>query len=206
MKTTEIFPTVIARSHYDNFCIQERTTLIKEKYVTDQQFAVTEDTYVLDKTPLLKKWLQSQLDEYVETIMRTNNRLVITQSWCLMHSGVPQKLYAHRHSNSIISGSFYVVAPENTQGISFYKNSAEKVSDFPLLDWEVLGDKKEAPSWLRAEETFQVEESDLILFQSHLSHGVRSDHIAPRLVLAFNTWFVHPIGETKKLNRLFVRG
>lgn len=201
MHTLEIFPTVIVTDTYQNFSKEEKLTLLGEKYEESTHYAVTVDTYVLDKVPLLKSWIESRLKEYAKNIMCIDEELEITQSWCIIHSKVPQKIRAHRHSNSIVSGSFYVAAPSGTAGITFCKNSAEVVVDHPLVDWD-LNRSEDLPSWLRTSETIEVHDNKLILFQSHLSHGVFSDTVAPRCVLAFNTWFKNGVGSIKKLNRL----
>lgn len=199
MQTHTIFPTVIATSQYENFSQAEKQMLLRGvEYQPDAGFISTVDTYVLDQVPELKAWIQEQLDVYASEVMRIEGRLKITQSWCLVHAGRPQIVYPHRHSNSIISGSFYVVAPPGTQGITFHKNSDEKVTDHPLIDWKNAKDKP----WLTTKETFDVVEGKLMLFQSQMLHSVDSRHVAPRCVLAFNTWFADGVGEDRTLNRL----
>jgi len=201
MQVYTIFPTVIASSQYEEFSLIEKETLLRGvEYQPDAGFISTVDTYVLDKVPELKAWIQKQLDAYASEVMGIEGKLRITQSWCLVHAGRPQVVYPHRHSNSIISGSFYVVAPSGTQGITFHKNSGEKTVDHPLIDWK----NREDQPWLKTTETFDVVEGKLILFQSHMLHSVKSDYIAPRCVLAFNTWFDGPIGNERTLNYLGV--
>jgi len=198
MKTHTIFPTVIATSQYEDFSPVEMQTLLDVDYKRDAGFISTVDTYVLDKVPMLKHWIEEQIDVYASEVMGIEGKLRITQSWCLVHAGRPQVVYPHRHSNSIISGAFYVVAPEGTRGITFHKNSGEKVIDHPLIDWKNSGDKP----WLKTKETFDVIDGKLVLFQSHILHSVTSDHVAPRCVLSFNTWFKDGIGNDHTLNRL----
>jgi uncharacterized protein (TIGR02466 family) len=201
MQTFEIFPTVIASSVYDVFDETEKKKLLNEEYKADSGFISTVDTYVLDKVPLLKTWIQSQLDEYARDVMCIDEKLKITQSWCLVHAGRPQVVYPHRHTNSIISGSFYVHAPENTQGITFHSNKSQKTIDYPLIEW-LPRSMEEKPSWLRSDETFDVYQGKLMLFQSHVLHSVQSNNMGRRCVLAFNTWFENGVGRIEHLNRL----
>ena len=119
MKIHTIFPTAIATGQYENFSSAERENLIfNTEYKDDPMFSVSTDTRILDKVPHLKQWIKEQLDVYASDVMRIENKLKITQSWCLIHSDRPQFVFPHRHSNSIVSGSFYVEAPLGTRGLT----------------------------------------------------------------------------------------
>jgi uncharacterized protein (TIGR02466 family) len=198
-----IFPTIIATLENENASPLETDILLNAEYEGKKEgYSITKDRYILNKVPKLKRWIQDQLDQYTVNVMGISTRLILLQSWCLKTEEKPQILYTHRHPNSIISGAYYVNASEDAQGLTFFNNRIEPMVEGPYIWWEKDLDISDKP-WLFDKATFPAKTNNMILFPSHVKHGVEGyDKKEMRCVLSFNTWFADGIGDNEHLTRL----
>jgi uncharacterized protein (TIGR02466 family) len=135
----------------------------------------------------LRDILQQHLDEYFKTIYNTSNKvsLKITQSWLTL-SRQGESHHAHTHPNSVASGVLYINLAEN-DGISFHRNEDNL--------WHELLPAEE--NYFNAKRYFiNTAVGDILLFPSHVRHGVRevSDPIE-RVSLSFNSFFEGELGN-----------
>lgn len=142
----------------------------------------------------LRQFAQTHLNKYFETVYDTENdaRLVITQSW-LSLTGKGGAHHTHSHPNSIASGVIYINLAAN-DGINFYRDEDRQ--------WFELKPRKR--NYYNAFSYF-VEASigDIIIFPSHIKHGVRTvESDIHRVSLAFNTFISGEIGEEGFSNQL----
>ena len=149
----------------------------------------TRDKNVLNNPALqgLRDTLQQHLDEYFKTIYNTANKvsLKITQSWLTL-SRQGESHHAHTHPNSVASGVLYINLAEN-DGISFHRNEDNL--------WHELLPAEE--NYFNAKRYFiNTAVGDILLFPSHVRHGVRevSDPIE-RVSLSFNSFFEGELGN-----------
>ena len=198
-----LFPTVVTTDYNPNIPQEEHDLLINSDYQKNLKygfFNVTSDTYILNRVPKIKAWIQGCIDEYALKILATTEKLKFTQSWCIKHRNEPQRIYPHTHGNSIISGSYYIDAPDNTEGLRLQKGYHTSYPYVSLNHDRELGDKP----WTWSHTDIPVTTGKLILFPSHLLHSVNGGESKDqqRCVLAFNTWFNGPWGDPEQLTRV----
>lgn len=152
--------------------------------------------YILENPALtnLKKELNKFIVDYFDKIICTSNDVTpyITQSW-LNFTESNQFLQRHAHQNSFISGVLYISADKDVDSIKFFKDKYETImleyKDFNLFN---------ATSWW-----FPVETGKVILFPSHLVHGVETKKgNNQRISLAFNIFLKGHIGSDEKIMQL----
>ena len=87
--------------------------------------------------------------------------------------------YQHQHSNSTISGAYYVRAPKNSGDIIFYDPRPAPVYTYP---------KAVSPNFLNAQiNGISPKEGALVLFPSYLDHSVNENlSNEERIVISFN--------------------
>jgi uncharacterized protein (TIGR02466 family) len=110
-----------------------------------------------------------------------NFELVIKEMW-LNKNGPGDFNKAHIHPNAILSGAYYVKAPENSGNIELY-------DPVPARLMNVYPVKKRKPINLQAIE-YRAEEGLLLVFPSWLQHSVqpnKSDDF--RVTISFNIGF-----------------
>ena len=147
------------------------------------------DKNVLNNPALkaLHDTLQQHLDEYFKTIFNTSNKvsLKITQSWLTL-SRQGESHHVHTHPNSVASGVLYINLAEN-DGISFHRNEDNL--------WHELLPAQE--NYFNAKRYFiNTSVGDIILFPSHVRHGVREvTDAVERVSLSFNSFFEGELGK-----------
>ena len=199
-KIHTIFPIAVATTDNLQFPVEEHNTILNSEFSIDTKngpFYVSDNKYILDTVPLLKKWIQDQVDIYSRDVLGSD-KLKFTQSWAIKHQNEPQRIFTHSHANSIISGSYYIDAPDGSEALTFVKSNYR---NGPYLEYKKNSDNK---PWLWDQIKYRAYTGRLILFPSNLLHGVlgneANDH--RRCVLAFNTWFANPIGSKEELTYL----
>lgn len=149
----------------------------------------TRDKNVLSNPALkdLRDTLQQHLDEYFKTIYNTSNRvsLKITQSWLTL-SRQGDSHHSHTHPNSVVSGVLYINLAKN-DGVSFHRNEDNL--------WHELLPAQE--NYFNAKSYFiNTEVGDILLFPSHVRHGVREvTEAVERVSLSFNSFFEGELGK-----------
>jgi uncharacterized protein (TIGR02466 family) len=154
---------------------------------------------VLEAAPMaaLRTLIQQHLDRYFTSVFDTGNpvTLAITQSW-LSVTRKGESHHTHTHPNSVVSGVLYInLAPQD--GINFYRND-------DLLWYELIPRQQ---NYYNAYRYFvETRVGDLVLFPSHVKHGVREvTEEVERVSLAFNTFFSGQLGNEDFANALTIR-
>jgi uncharacterized protein (TIGR02466 family) len=156
------------------------------------------DNYVLENKSLknLKKDLNKKVIDYFSEVVCTDNSIIpyITQSW-INYTENNQFHHKHSHSNSYVSGVFYIAANKEIDKIKFYKanhSSLElKVNKYNIFN---------ATSWW-----YPVQTGDVVLFPSALIHGVdEKEGYDTRISLSFNTFIKGKIGDNVRLTELIL--
>ncbi len=145
----------------------------------------------------IKAVIQEHLNSYFKIVFNTSNKveLKITQSW-LTQTSKGQSHHTHTHPNSVVSGVLYInLAPQD--GISFFRN--EDTQWYELMQTE--------DNYYNASRYFvQTAIGEIILFPSHIKHGVHtvSENIE-RVSLSFNTFFSGELGRDEFSNALSIK-
>ena len=167
----------------------------------------TRESYILDKEKglsNLKKFINSAIYTYVKSVIVGDEynqhelNFKITQSW--INLSVPDSLghHEHRHSNSFISGVFYVSADASCDEISFIN---------PLLfDRDLVLGKCRSNCFNSEEWAYPVKTGHLVLFPSYLHHYVKPlKGTKNRISLAFNVMPCGTLGISHDLNELRIQ-
>ena len=154
------------------------------------------NTYILnlDIFKNLKETINGYILHYFYNVLDVNKGIkpYITQSW-LNFTDEEHFHHIHTHTNSVISGVYYFNADVDSDNITFYKEMYEQIK----LNRDSFNSFNSS-AW-----TFNVKTGDLILFPSHLPHGVHTKKGKnKRISLAFNVFIKGSIGEKDYLNIL----
>lgn len=172
-----------------------------EYHDNDKFFSRTVSTSVIENTDL-KKWIQEKIDDYSCNALATFQKLKITQSWCLKHHERNSEVYPHTHTNSIISGAYYIECDNKSSSLQFKSPSILARNQF---DWNKKKLLLQQQSWLWKNYEIFIKKGMLVLFPSNLEHFVqRSIDKDNRCVLSFNTWFEGEMGDKENLTLLKV--
>jgi len=147
----------------------------------------------------VKSKIESCLTEYFKLAVSSNPNLKLrmTQSWS-NYTGVGENHHKHSHSNSVISGVYYVQTLD-TDAITFHHK------DRSNYHWDVGSPDLNAfnsSSWW-----MPTPQDSLMLFPSELVHSVSSrktkDENAPdRISISFNTFYTGEIGNDDDATKL----
>ena len=198
-----LFPQPVYFSKLERALTKEELKMInkqQKKTRKNDGNITSKDSYVLENKTLknLKKDLNKCVFEYFNKIICTNSPIIpyITQSW-INYTKTNQFHHKHSHSNSHISGVFYIAADKKVDSIEFYKSPAYesillspgKYNLFNSISWK-----------------FPVQTGDVFLFRSSLEHGVaRTKGTNTRISLSFNIFFKGKIGDNLKLTELVLK-
>ena len=154
------------------------------------------DTDVLSHPKLhsLAEFLNSSLQEYFNTVYAPKHdaNLCITQSW-VNYTKPGDFHHKHAHSNSLVSGVFYIQASKETDKLHFSKDIHHQIKITPK-DLNLYT----AESWWLAAATGM-----LYLFPSSLMHMVEQvTGENTRISLSFNTFPKGIVGDEINLNHL----
>ena len=177
---------------------KELKTIKAYKTKTYKNFGNTtsNDTYVLENKPLqnLKKYLNKTVIDYFNEVVCTDNLIVpyITQSW-INYTATNQFHHRHSHSNSYVSGVFYINADKEVDTISFYKLNQPAI-ELHKTKYNIFNSN----SW-----RYPVQTGDIILFPSSLEHAVdKKKETNTRISLSFNVFMKGKIGIKEQLTEL----
>ena len=196
-----IFPTPVLRTNIGrNFSERELRFFEAAQGKVCDNVANTRsvDTHVLDAPDLreLRSFMAEHVEQFARKIITVNAKVkfYITQSW-INYTRTGQSHHKHFHTNSLVSGVLYISAIKELDKLYFYRTPPAGIS---------VGNKEQ--NWYTADSWFfSVGTGDLILFPSHLTHGVEEvtgKHV--RVSLSFNTFVAGEIGDTDLLNSLKV--
>ena len=161
----------------------------------------TINSYIFNgKLKKLKQFCEQQLKIYVEQVINPKEELdfYITQSW-LNITKPGESHHQHFHSNSIISGVFYI-ATEEDDNITF-DDPNHKVREIIKFEFE------EFNLWNSATWFFSSNNNELLLFPSWLGHQVDENKKATtdRISISFNIFVKGTLGRRKDLTELILK-
>jgi uncharacterized protein (TIGR02466 family) len=197
-----IFPTPIYISKLNRkLTIKELLFVDKNKLNTykNEGNTTSSNSYVLNNKELkdLKIELNLRIQDYFDKIICLENKKIkpyITQSW-LNFTKINEYHHKHRHSNSLVSGVFYINCHEELDKIKFFNDRYQTIKP-EVKDWNIWNSE----TWW-----FSVKTGDIILFPSTLDHMVETKkEDNTRISLAFNVFVKGKIGNKKNLNELFL--
>ena len=142
----------------------------------------------------LTEFLNNSLQEYFNAVYAPKHdaNLCITQSW-VNYTTQGQFHHKHAHSNSLISGVFYIQASKETDKLHFFKEDYQQIKITPK-EFNLHNSQ----SWWLAAVT-----GTLYLFSSSLVHMVEEvKGEDTRISLSFNTFPKGIIGDETSLNSL----
>ena len=157
----------------------------------------SKDSYLTKHESLknITSFFKECIDDYCNTIMNSNQRLVITQLWG-NRNPKGSKHHEHVHPNSIISGVFYLRQDPKLPPIQFSKANQHAMK----LDPRKYNNYNA--------ETFMLPcvAGELILFPSDLKHSVPINMgEEERISLSFNTFSIDALGSKENLTHLDLR-
>jgi len=154
------------------------------------------ETYILDKLPSVKKLFTEKLEQHFYEILRHvyESKIYITQSW-LNVCKKDQYHHGHKHPNSILSGVFYLqtvdddcISFDNTHRVDQIRPSIRDFNDYNSSLYNL-----------------PIEKNMLVIFPSSLMHSVppvKKDQV--RVSLAFNTFIKGELGKDEQLAKVII--
>ena len=196
-----IFPTPIYISKLNReLTLKELSIIDKTKLDTfnNEGNTTSNDNYILKNKEFknLKEELDLKVQDYFDKVVSPANNITpyITQSW-LNYTETNQYHHKHSHSNSLVSGVFYINCHEEHDKIKFFNDKYSNIN-LEIKDWNIWNSE----SWW-----FPVKTGDIILFPSSLTHMVETKQgDNTRISLAFNVFIKGIIGNNKQLTELIL--
>ena len=194
-----VFPTPVQIYKYED-SIEKELKYIEgvewKQQVSNYNFK-SKDTYLSEHEELkdIVSFFKECIDDYCNTIVNSEQRLVITQLWA-NRNPKGSKHHEHVHPNSIISGVFYLRQDPKLPPIQFSKSNQHGMKLDPKK-YNVYN-----------AETFLLPcvAGELILFPSNLRHSVPTNQgEEERISLSFNTFSVDALGSEENLTHLDIR-
>ncbi len=197
MLINNLFPTPVAGFELGRDLSKvEREHLFNLETRPNQGNTTSVDNHILNKPELnsLAEFLNSSLQEYFNSVYAPKHdaNLCITQSW-VNYTKPGQFHHKHAHSNSLISGVFYIQASKKIDKLHFFNEPYRQLTITPK-DFNLYN----SSSWWLAAVT-----GTLYLFPSSLQHmveQVKGEDI--RISLSFNTFPRGIIGDEIALTTL----
>ena len=192
MNITSIFPYPIGISNI-NRSFTKNESEVFELMISDLQGNIgnniSTNKKVLDHSGLseIKNFIDDSVQTYFKEVYQPKYDVVpyVTVSWINV-SRKDQWHHMHNHSNSFMSGVFYINAIKNLDQIFFYRDEYEQLLIKP----------KEFNLWNSSSWFFQINTGDLIIFPSKLKHSVKPVvHDLDRISLSFNVFIKGSLGE-----------
>ena len=196
-----IFPTPIYMSKLDRKLTPLELKFVdknKKDFYKNQGNITSNNNYILNEKPFLnlKKELDLKVKDYFKKVISSTDAVTpyITQSW-LNYTETNQFHHKHAHSNSLVSGVFYINCHKELDKIKFF-NDAYKTIKPEIKDWNLWNSE----TWW-----FTVKTGDIILFPSSLTHMVETkEGTNTRISLAFNVFIKGTVGNNKSLTELIL--
>lgn len=152
------------------------------------------DTYVLNNPELnrIKDFCLTSTHQYQEEVIGNKNLLEIQQSWLnVYYANVGMN--SHYHSNSFLSGVFYITSGSPISFTSDLTKTNYSIEALPSSPNKFL--PSVIPSF-----TFHPKPGSLLIFSSNTNHFVLPHNFnKERISLAFNTYPKLPYGDNQRL-------
>jgi len=143
----------------------------------------TNDRYILNNLPDLKEKLFFHVNLFTEKYLKVKNtQFYFLNSWILKHYK-NDSAQPHFHTNSILSGVYYLQTENNSGDLKFIKKPDEQ-RIFPTA---ISPDYSEYDYTNSDDLSFKPKKGSLLIFPSNLTHGVaKNESEKIRYSLAFN--------------------
>ena len=207
-KIKSIFSVPIYRAYRDSDLDsteeKEVEDIIKEGIYIRRRYGLgsltpSNNTYIFDgKLKNIKQFCEKHIDNYVKDIIATKEELnfYITQSWLnIIKPG--ESLQNHSHSNSIISGVFYISTEEDDQ--IMFTDPNVKLKEYIRFEGEFN-------LWNTSTWTYPSKNNSLILFPAWIDHSILQNLNATRdrISISFNTYAKGRFGAAFNRNELIL--
>ena len=177
--------------------------IIDSGLTRNQHNSLSKDTYIFNsRLKDLKNFLEIHIRNYVDKIICPKNdelTFYMTQSWLNI---VPPGgfITRHDHSNSIISGVFYVLT-EQGDNVNFFDSNLK-------IKQVITISSREQNIWNGNTFNINVHDNLLLLFPSWIDHSVGENVLQAtrnRLSIAFNVCCRGTIGDQSTLSELILK-
>ena len=178
MSGVPIFPSGIVKQYISPIPFGNNTDLTK--FTFDQQKGSTKLRTEKHKNILLdpslkdlRTWIEMQAKDYLDNELRVSyDEFFFTDSWININGkGGYQSI--HNHSNSIISGTYYLKSLDGHPPLNFHNRSWVSTSPFiSLVEHYEPGNPNTT-----SQVSFPCTQDSMLIFQSQLYHG----HLANEL-------------------------
>jgi len=191
-----IFPTSIMRKTFEtSFTDEQINIFLSSEKRKGELNSNSLNTYILDLPEMknIKEFCLQGMQDYLSEVMNVGDgvQIYITQSW-LNWTETGEAHHKHSHTNSIISGVFYI-STEQDDSINFIKKNEPSFFIYPK-EWTQLNSHQCK---------IFAEEKNLLLFPSDLHHEVHvREGSKTRISLSFNSYIKGTIGNRISLNEL----
>ena len=198
-KIIDIFPMAVMKFNFENELNELELDFInkcEKTSVKNSGNSNSSNSYIFEDSNMsrIKDFSDKCLNTYFENIYSPadNSKLKITQSW-INYTNLNEYHHPHAHTNSIVSGVFYISANKELDKITFAKNNYQQIE----IEY------KKANDYNTNELDIKVGTNELILFPSSLLHYVPpTTNKNKRISIAFNSFVEGNIGRDFKLNKL----
>lgn len=194
MKTFDLFPKPVSSKKYPNHKDLKKTVLkllessqLESNHISNKLFHYKNNS----KVSLLydeiftdfKTWCEKTCYEYVTNVIgyEPEDKIIVTDSW-LNKCDRGGYQYPHYHTNCYISGTYYLNFQEGHAPIMFRHEDSATHPHSPTI---TLG-RTETSTRYNIDSLIYPEESELYLWQSHLTHGVPENDLDNRVSLSMN--------------------
>jgi len=187
MSGVPIFPTGIVKQYNSPIPFMETIDLNQFSYETFKGSTKlrTEKYLNILLNPAMKDiatWIEMQAKDYLDNELGLEyEEFFFSESW-LNISGKGGKQGIHNHSNSIISGTYYLKSEDGHPPLEFYRSKYDSVPFISLTEHYKQGNPNTASKL-----SFPCTQDSMIVFQSQLYHGhVPNDLDKERIGLSWN--------------------
>jgi uncharacterized protein (TIGR02466 family) len=145
---------------------------------------INTDVLNLKKLTFLKNKIIKSVNNYTKNVLKYKNNFLITTSWVTC-TKINESSEAHYHSNSMLSGVFYIECDKKSDQISF--------ENFNVSTWML--EPEEYNIYNSNIYYVNIKKNLLILFPSEVLHKIeKNKNEKERISLAFNLLPVGTIG------------
>ena len=196
-----LFSTPVYQNQNEDLITPELLNFVQSqnylKFNIKNNGQMTQDTYILDRPEmhLIKKYIADNLYEYVHNVLGydlSNMDAYFLNSWITRHDKGDSSL-EHLHTNSIISGTFYIQSDQDSGDLVFKNPLYSGI--FP----SAIEPDIHSPNMFNSSQyTAGAKTGNLVLFPSNLLHYTYENNSnRERYCLAFNIWFKGKFGYSE---------
>lgn len=194
MNTTDIFSAPISNISYPyhSFLKKQILSIMEEEcfesnkvsenlfhYKNSKNYSILYD----DRFKNFKTWVEDVCYNYVTEILgyHLDDKIIITDSW-LNKCNTGGFQYPHYHTNSYISGTYYINFEEGHAPLIFVNDDIS-----PYISKQTISlEKSKTSTKYNSNVIFFPKESELYLWQSHLTHGISDNEKDNRISISMN--------------------